>query len=92
MPRQWIHGDYHESNILFADYFRGYAEVVQPPKAELALYAPLWTFIELSDTWPLHTRYLSPDAYDPSWDAQLAPPSGWWEEHMEEVTGWLLAQ
>jgi Ser/Thr protein kinase RdoA (MazF antagonist) len=128
--RQWIHGDFHEMNTLFADdgaltgvidwdnlrwgtrafefmrglahcfppgaperddYFRGYAEVVHPTDGELELYAPLWTFVALSDTWPVTHRYLSPETYNPSWDGDIAPPSDWWERHMDEVTAWLLA-
>lgn len=130
LPRQWIHGDFHETNLFFdaddrltgvidfdnlrwgtrafefmralvhcfpvdaperADYFRGFAEVVNPTAAELELYAPLWVFIELSDIWPMPTRYLSPQAYNPAWDESIRLPSDWWERHIEEVTAWLLA-
>lgn len=72
------------------DFFRGYAKVVRPNRAEVGLYAPLWAYLSVTTVWPIETRYLEPEVYQSRWDRFIHPPSDWWERNMEAVTDQLL--
>jgi hypothetical protein len=60
-------------------------------EAEVAMYAPLITYMRLVGDWPYRTRYENRQAYDPRWDLYITPETGWWERHMDEVTERLLS-
>ena len=49
-------------------YLRGYLETVRPSRDELTLYVPLWMYLVVGDIWPLETRYLKPERFDPRWE------------------------
>lgn len=74
-----------------AALFQGYAGVTKPTPAEVALYAPLWTYLSTVGIWPLESRYLHPERYQERWDPFIQPPTGWWERNCEAMTEQLLA-
>ena len=72
-------------------YLRGFLETAKPGRAALAMYVPLWTYLVVGDIWPLETRYLEPERFDPRWEdacqASLLPDG--WEAEMEMIAAWL---
>ena len=74
-------------------YLRGYLATAQPSRDELALYGPLWMDAVVCDIWPLETRYLEPESFDPRWEEAC-----WatflldgWEADLEAIASWLVA-
>jgi Ser/Thr protein kinase RdoA (MazF antagonist) len=73
-------------------YLRGYLEMAQPSRVELATYAPLWMYTAVCDIWPLEIRYLEPERFDPRWEDACGTSflSDGWETEMEMVAAWLV--
>jgi Ser/Thr protein kinase RdoA (MazF antagonist) len=73
------------------DYLRGYVDVAHPSRDELATYVPLWTYKAVCDPWPLETRYLDSERFDPRWEfacwEAFLPDD--WEAMMKDLADWL---
>jgi len=72
-------------------YLQGYLDLVRPSRDELASYVPLWSYSLVCTFWPLETRYLEPERFDPRWEEScwtaFLPTD--WEKNLEQVASWL---
>ncbi len=73
------------------DFASGYIEASGVQADEVAQWAPDWTYYNLSRDWPISSRYLEPETYDPRWDRFITYRPNWWVKNHAAVTERLLA-